>query len=163
MPFNKTCCFAKHLPDLLAKFQMALYRHYNSISLGNQTLYHPSSMKLLADTHAPNLFDKIFQFVERKDGRPISQKTHNRNLQRTVGILHIVVYFRQVFVDFDAGINHSTGSACSLGTALHTRNVMTASLAGKLMGWWAYSLTHPFIIKLNKRANYVQGTSTRNE
>ena len=125
-------------------------------SVGNQTLYHPPSMKLFADMHAPNLFAKILQSLERKDGRPISQKRHNKNLQRTVAILHILAYFRQVpWFSCWHKLQH--------WQCMHTRKVMTVSLVGKLMGWWAYSVPHPCIIKLNKRANYVQETSTRNE
>ena len=136
---------------------MALYRYYNGISIGNQTLYHPSSMKLR------HLLIRMLQIcvikslsVERNDGRPISQKRHNKNLQRTAPILHILAYFRQV-------PSFSCWHKLQHWQCMDTRNVMTASLVGKPMGWWAYSVPHPCIIKLNKRANYVQETSTRNE
>ena len=84
-------------PDLIAKFQIALYRYHNGNESGssNSTLYDPSSMKLFADRYAPTLFDKILRCMEDNQKRPVSKKRHMKNLQRTVAILHILSYFRQ--------------------------------------------------------------------
>jgi hypothetical protein len=86
-------------PDLIAKFQMALYRHYNGTE-SNSTLYDPSLMKVFADQHAPGLFNKILQLIENNKKRPISEKRQMKNRLRTVALLHILSYFRQgVFPD----------------------------------------------------------------
>jgi hypothetical protein len=79
-------------PDLIARFQMALYRHHNGTE-SNSTLYDPSIMKMFADQHAPGLFNKILQLME--NNRPISEKRQMKNRQRTVALLHILSYFRQ--------------------------------------------------------------------
>jgi hypothetical protein len=86
-------------PDLIAKFQMALYRHHNGTE-SNTTLYDPSLMKMFADQHAPGLFNKILQLMENNHKRPISEKRQMKNRQRTVALLHILSYFRQgIFPD----------------------------------------------------------------
>ena len=42
------------LPDFIAKFQIALYRHHNGTE-SSSTLYDPPWMKMFADQNAPGL------------------------------------------------------------------------------------------------------------
>ena len=79
----------------MAQFQIALYRYHNGAE-PNSALYEPSSMKMFADRHVPGLFDKILQCIESNNKRATSSKRHQKNLQRTVSVLHILSYFRQV-------------------------------------------------------------------
>ena len=70
-------------PALITKFQIALYRYHHSTDENfNSTLYDPSTMRLFANRHAPGLFDKILQSMEknqinlhqRKDMQKISRE-----------------------------------------------------------------------------------------
>ena len=81
---------------MITQLQIALYRYHNNTAENiNSTLYDPSTMRLFANRHAPGLFDKILQCMEKNQKRPVSEKRHERNLQRTVALLHILAYCRQ--------------------------------------------------------------------
>ncbi|XP_044166661.1 uncharacterized protein LOC122950741 [Acropora millepora] len=52
---------ASSFEELLGRFQLALYRHYNS---GGSPIYEPDDMEHFGDTHAPTLFAKITNSVQ---------------------------------------------------------------------------------------------------
>ena len=75
----------------MEKFQLALYRHYNS---GGQSLFQPDDMKQFCQDHSVNLFNILVDSITRADGRPTSKNHTHLQEQRVVGLLHTLAYFR---------------------------------------------------------------------
>lgn len=88
---NNNSNFLDNFAELVGKFQLALYRHYNS---GGQSLFQPDVMRQFCQAHAPHLFDILLGSITRADGRLTSNNHTNLQEQRIVGLLHTLAYFR---------------------------------------------------------------------
>ncbi|XP_078363863.1 uncharacterized protein LOC144648103 [Oculina patagonica] len=77
--------------ELVGRFQLALYRHYNS---GGQSLYQPEDMRSFCQTHSPHLYDILLSSITRDDGRATSKNHLSVQEQRIVALLHTLAYFR---------------------------------------------------------------------
>lgn len=80
---------ASSFEELLGRFQLALYRHYNS---GGSPIYEPDDMEHFGDTHAPTLFAKITNAICSTRG--LSKERLEMQRKRAVALLHILSYFR---------------------------------------------------------------------
>ncbi|XP_067053693.1 uncharacterized protein [Acropora muricata] len=79
---------ASSFEELLGRFQLALYRHYNS---GGSPIYEPDDMEHFGDTHAPTLFAKITNAICSTRG--LSKERLEMQRKRAVALLHILSYF----------------------------------------------------------------------
>ena len=78
--------FLENFVALVEKFQLALYRQYNS---GGQSLYKPDEMNRFCEVHSPGLFDLLLRSITRVDGHATSKE--HRHVQL------IKVRSRQIF------------------------------------------------------------------
>ena len=83
--------FIVSFAELVEKFQLALYRHYNN---GGQSLYKPEDMRNFCQTQSPHLYDTLLSSITRQDGRATSKNHTTLQEQRIVGLLHTLAYFR---------------------------------------------------------------------
>ena len=87
--------FLDNFAELVEKFQLALYRYYES---GGQSLYRSKEMQAFCETRAPHLFDILISAITRADGRATSESHSNLQQQRTVALLHTLAYFRYLIL-----------------------------------------------------------------
>ena len=81
---------ASSYEDLAGRFQLALYRHYNS---GGEPIYEADEMDQFAKRLAPALFTQLLNSITNRNS---AQSKERQELQRkrTIGLLHIISYFR---------------------------------------------------------------------
>ena len=51
-------------------------------------------MNRFCEVHSPDLFDLLLRSITRIDGRATSKEHRHVQLQRIVGLLHVLAYFR---------------------------------------------------------------------
>lgn len=76
--------------ELVAKFQLALYHHYEN---QGPKLYHPTAMRAFAELNSPGLFDMLLKAITHDDVR-LHKPRRKTQEQRTVALLHILAHFR---------------------------------------------------------------------
>lgn len=75
---------ASSLEELVAQFQLRLFRHYNN---GGAPLYDPNEMEAFEPALFTQIINSIFNTGMSKDRQETQRK-------RTVAIMHILAYFR---------------------------------------------------------------------
>ena len=78
----------------IEKVQLSLHRHYNS---GGKVLFSVEDMKEFCSIHAPGLFEKIHSSITTT--RQQSKQKQEKQLQRTVALIHMISYFRLDFME----------------------------------------------------------------
>ena len=76
--------------DLVGRFQLALYRHYNT---GGEPIYDADQMETFANIHAPTLFTQLLNSITNRNSAQ-SKERNELQRKRPVVLLHIMSYFR---------------------------------------------------------------------
>ena len=83
--------FLYSLAELVEKFQLSLYRHYES---GGQSLYRSSDMQAFCETPEPHLFYILVSTIVGADEHVTSERHSHLQQQRIVALLHMLPYFK---------------------------------------------------------------------